>query len=208
MSPDLTRSICVFCSSSDAVDVAYLRAAEQLGEAIGRRGHSLVYGGTNVGLMRALALVARRRGAHVTGVVPAVFKEKGIAWEEADELVITADLRERKADMERRADAFVALPGGFGTLEELAEILVLKQLRFHAKPVVLLNTNGFYDPLLAFFQRLYDDGFSKPEYKSLYFVTSDPVAALEHIETYSPPKLGDKWFARPSDAASDPTALE
>jgi uncharacterized protein (TIGR00730 family) len=161
-----------------------------------------------MGLMGVLALAARRQGAHVTGVVPVVFKQKGIAWEEADELVITADLRERKADMERRADAFVALPGGFGTLEELAEILVLKQLRFHPKPIVLLNTHGFYDPLLAFFQRLYDDGFSKPEYKGLYFVTSDPAAAIEHIETYSPPKVGEKWFDRPSDAEIDPAGLE
>ena len=187
-------SICVYCSSSNAVDAAYLDAARELGGLIGRGGHALIYGGTNVGLMGALALAVRESGGHVTGIVPAIFRDKGIAWHEADELIFTADLRERKAAMEHRADAFIALPGGFGTLEEIAEVLVLKQLRQHHKPIVFLNTKGFYDPLLAFFERLYEGKFSKSEYKKLYCIAPDPAAAMNHIETYTPPKVGEKWF--------------
>jgi uncharacterized protein (TIGR00730 family) len=188
------KSIGVYCSSSDAVDGAYRAAAEALGESIGRAGYSLVYGGTNVGLMGALAMAARDAGARVVGVVPEFFRDKNIAWHDADELIFAADMRERKATMERRADAFIALPGGFGTLEEIAEILVLKQLHQHDKPVVFLNTGGYYDPLLAFFERLYAEHFTKPEYKKTYFVAPDAGAALEHIATYAPPRIGDKWF--------------
>lgn len=200
MTHKLRKSICVYCSSSDAVDSAYLDAARELGALIGRGGHSLIYGGATVGLMGALAQAVRREGGHVTGVIPVLFRDKGIAWHEADELIVTADLRERKADMERRADAFIALPGGFGTLEEIAEVLVLKQLRQHTKPIVFLNTGGFYDPLLAFFEQLYRGKFSKSEYRKLYFIAPDPAAAIQHVETYVPPKLADKWFRPEAEA--------
>jgi len=202
------KSICVYCSSSDSVDGGYRRIAEELGEQIGRAGNTLIYGGANIGLMGALARATHRAGGRVVGVIPAIFRDKDLAYNEADELIITADLRERKATMEQRADAFIALPGGFGTLEEIAEILVLKQLRLHAKPLVLLNTDGFYETLLAFFERLYTEGFSKPVYKNLYYIAPDPAAALHHIETYTPPDLADKWFTRPPTGPVDPTGLE
>ncbi len=132
-------NICVYCASSDAVAPAYFRAAEALGQMIAQRGDTLVYGGAGIGLMGALARAVKAGGGHVIGVMPRVLAAEPITFALLDEFVITHDLRERKARMEALADAFLVLPGGFGTLEELAEILTLRQLREHTKPVVLLN---------------------------------------------------------------------
>jgi hypothetical protein len=117
-----------------------------------------------------------------------------LAYAAADELIITADLRERKATMEARAEAFVALPGGFGTLEEIIEMLTLKQLHFHTKPVVLVNTAEFFSPLVRFFEQFYALHFAKPESRALYYVASDATDALDHIDAYTPPMTPAKWF--------------
>ena len=160
----------------------YVGAAEELGTLLGMRRHTLIYGGTHVGLMAALADAARRAGGKVTGVVPRLMVEHGIADRDCDELIVTPDLRGRKTVMEQRADAFMALPGGFGTLEEVFEILALRLLKYHDKPVVLINTAGFYDPLLAFLEQLYRLGFAREKYRRKYAVAADPAAALELIE--------------------------
>ncbi len=186
--------VCVFCSSSDAVDTVYLQAAEALGAELAKRGHTLVYGGASVGLMGALARSVHAHGGKVVGVLPQSLRVKEIAYAAADELVITSDLRERKAVMEARSDAFLALPGGFGTLEEMIEILTLKQLDLHRKALGWVNVNGFFDPLLAMFERLYAERFAKPEYAGLYHVAPSPAEALDYIETYRWHDTGSKWW--------------
>ena len=135
------KTICVYSSSSDAIAPEFFAVAEELGAALAGAGYGLIYGGARVGLMGAVARAVHAHGGHVVGVLPGVLQRKELTYEPADELIITQDLRERKAIMETRADAFIALPGGFGTLEEVLEILTLKQLLLHSKPLVLLNTD-------------------------------------------------------------------
>lgn len=183
-----------YCSSSAVVAEHYRTAAEQLGTAIADRGDELVYGGTAVGLMGVLAEAVRAGGGRVTGVLPELMQARGLADTAADELVVTDDMAGRKQEMIGRADAFVALPGGFGTLEELMEVLTLKQLGYHRRPVVLLDVRGFWSPLLDFFDELYTTGFAKPEYAVLYHVATDADDVLTYVDAYDPGDLPTKWW--------------
>jgi cytokinin riboside 5'-monophosphate phosphoribohydrolase len=191
---DMRKTICVFCSASSAIDDIYFDAAQELGKSIGERGWSLVYGGSDIGLMGAVARAVHLHNGTVVGVIPQTIHARGIAYETADEILITKDLRDRKAEMERRADAFIAMPGGFGTLEEIVEVLTLKQLQLHLKPIIFLNTNGFYDPLITLFEHFYQQRFAKPDTRQLYYVAPDADSASEYIETYQPPITESKWF--------------
>ncbi len=188
------KTVCVYCSSSGAVPKPFFAAAEGLGELLARRGLALVYGGAHVGLMGALARSVHRHGGRVIGVIPRFMHEREIAYEAADEVMITETMHERKHAMEKRADAFVALPGGFGTLEETLEVLTLRQLDRHRKPIVFLNTAGFYDPLLALFERIYADQFAKSEYRQFYHVAATPADALDYLTAYVPPLSVSKWL--------------
>jgi cytokinin riboside 5'-monophosphate phosphoribohydrolase len=188
------KGVCVFCASSDAVEACYFDAAAELGAGIARRNYNLVYGGTSVGLMRAVAHAAHAAGGSVIGVIPESIRGMGIAYEAADELIITRTMAERKATMHERAQAFVVLPGGFGTLEEFFEVLTLRQLNYHDKPIVLLNVNAFFDPLLELFEHLYAGRFARAEHHALYHVASTPAGALEYVESYRPVAHVDKWF--------------
>ncbi|MEQ2008960.1 MAG: TIGR00730 family Rossman fold protein [Limisphaerales bacterium] len=188
------KSICVYCSSSSAVDPHYVEATVEFGMLLGRRGLTLVYGGASVGLMGQLATAVHRGGGRVLGVIPQSLRDREISYEAADELIVTRDLRERKAIMESRADAFVALPGGFGTLEEVLEVLTLKQLRTHQKPVVFLNTAGFYDRLLAVFDQLYEQRFTKADHRDGYSVAAAPADVLHHLDHPRPAPDVVKWF--------------
>lgn len=195
MSPDKpsdtpSRAICVFCSSSDALDAVYFDAAAALGVSIARRGYTLVYGGGKWGLMGAVARAAHAAGGRVVGIVPESLVAQ--VYTAADELIRTPDMRARKAAMEARADAFIGLPGGFGTLEELLEIITLKQLAIHTKPIVLLNVAGFYDGLLAVFEGMYRRRFAQPAFSQLYHVAPDAAGALAYVESYRPDDLPDK----------------
>lgn len=181
------KNICVFSSSSDSIDRAYVRVAEELAELLAHKKHILVYGGGNIGLMGAMAKAAHRKGGKVVGVIPEMLHGKGYSYAAADELIVTQDMRERKTVMEQRSDAFIGLPGGFGTLEEMAEILTLKQLKYHAKPVAFLNTNGFYDKLFDFFEHMFGHGFVKSKHRELYHVVPDAPAALTFLEAHFPP---------------------
>ena len=188
------KTICVYASSSDALDPVYCEAAEHLGALIARRGHRLIYGAGQVGLMGVVARAVHAHGGHVIGVIPERLRALELAYEGADELIVTETMRERKAIMESRADAFIALPGGFGTIEELVEVVVLRQLHYHDKPIVLLNTNGVYDALLSFFHRLHDDHFIKESHFGLFHIAKGLRDAIEHIEGYVPKPREDKWF--------------
>jgi uncharacterized protein (TIGR00730 family) len=187
-------NICVFCSSSDVIEPGYFAAASDLGATMAQQGHVLIYGGTNVGLMGAIARAVHQNGGRVVGVIPGFIASRGLAYEPADELIVTRDLRERKARMEERADAFIALPGGFGTLEEMLEIITLKQLLQHTKPVLFLNTGGFYDPLAALFDHMREHRFAKAYSNSLYHFAKDAADAFHYLAHYQPPKIEAKWF--------------
>jgi len=188
--------ICVYCSSSDALDGIFLEAAQALGREIGLRGHELVYGGASVGLMGALARSTHRAGGQVTGIIPRMFAQRGLAYQAADNLIITETLAQRKAAMIERAESFVALPGGFGTLEELAEVLTLKQLGLLQSAVVLINVGSFYDALLAFFEQMYTRSFAREAFRALYHLASGVDDALNYVEAYRPGALPAKWFGR------------
>lgn len=189
-----SKHICVYCSSSDMVAPTYFALAEDLGAAIARRGHTLVYGGTDVGLMGACARSAKKHGAKVIGVIPSFIAERGLAYDKADELIVTDDMRQRKSIMENRADAFVGMPGGFGTLEEMFEIITLKQLQRHNKAIVFLNAAGYYEPLAAALERMYEAQFAKQAYRSMYAFAADVASAIEHVEKYRPAEVPNKWF--------------
>lgn len=184
------KNICVYCSSSDALDAAYYDAANALGTAIATGGHTLVYGGGRTGLMGTVARAVHAGGGRVVGVIPDPLMP--YCYTPADELITTRDMRERKAVMEARADAFVGLPGGFGTLEEVLEVITLKQLRFHDKPIVMMNTLGFYDRLLGAFEHIFEAHFAKQEFRQIYHVAPDAEAVLSHISAYHPVELPGK----------------
>ncbi|PKL40672.1 MAG: TIGR00730 family Rossman fold protein [Spirochaetae bacterium HGW-Spirochaetae-1] len=188
------KNICVYCSSSSAVAPVFTELARHLGEMIGKRGHALIYGGANIGLMGEVSRAVTAAGGKVTGVIPEIFHERNLSYEEADSLIITADLRERKARMAELADAFIAMPGGFGTLEEIMEVLTLKQIGLLNVPVVFINTNNFYSHLFSLFNSMAEGCFMKKEYLDLYHAASDAVEALDYIETFVPGKLPSKWF--------------
>jgi uncharacterized protein (TIGR00730 family) len=189
------QSICVYSSSSDTVDPAYFELATALGAAIGRRGDRLVFGGSNTGLMGVVAQAVKDHGGEVVAVIPEIMRGTPYVFDRADELVTTKDLRARKAEMEMRADAFVALPGGLGTLDELIEILAAKQLHFHQKPIVLVNFKGFYEPLAVFFEHLFRERFASAEHhRHLYHLAGHIEEALSYIDTYAPAPFPVKWF--------------
>lgn len=192
-----TTHICVYCSSSDRLDGAYVRVAEALGRRLAERGYTLVYGGGAVGLMGVVARAVHDHGGRVFGVIPEALKAReGVAYDVADELIVTETMQARKAIMFTRADAFVVLPGGFGTLEEFMEVLTLKQLRYHDKAIALVNTNGFYDPLVELFEHFFRERFAHERYRTLYHLAPDPDDALAYLEAYTPVPVVDKWRAR------------
>jgi uncharacterized protein (TIGR00730 family) len=175
-------SICVYCSSSELIDPAYLDLAWELGAELAGRGHTLVSGGGRVSMMGAVARAARAGGAHTTGVIPQALVGWEVADHDADELLVTPDMRSRKAAMDERSDAFIALPGGIGTLEELLEIWVARTLGLHAKPVVILDPDGTYAGLRALLKSLQDKGFVRPEAAAALTWASSATAALNAIE--------------------------
>jgi uncharacterized protein (TIGR00730 family) len=197
----MIQSITVYCSSSSAVPPIYAEAAAELGRAIAFNQWKLVYGGNNVGLMGVLADACRGAGGTVIGVTPQLMVDQGIGDHRCDELCVTRTMRERKALLEERGDAFVTLPGGLGTFEEIFEIIVGKQLRYHAKPIVLLDVDGYFTPLLAMIEHGIELKFIKPRARELFFVAPTVSAAVEHIHSYAPPPTSDKGFETPPPSA-------
>jgi hypothetical protein len=178
--------VCVFCASAAGASPEYLQAARELGRQIAERGHGLLYGGATVGAMGAVADAALAAGGEVVGVIPDVIRGREIDHKGLTELHVVRTMHERKALLSSRADAFVALPGGYGTLDEFIEIVTWAQLKIHAKPCVLVNLTvnggGFYDGLLAFLDHTVAEGFIVPENRGLVQVAADPEAALALVE--------------------------
>jgi uncharacterized protein (TIGR00730 family) len=175
------QSITVYCSSSRHVAQIYFDAARELGRAVATSGWTLVYGGNNLGLMDAVASAARDAGGKVVGITPKMMADQNIVDPLCDELIVTATMRERKALLEERGDAFIALPGGIGTFEEWFEVLVGRTLGYHDKPLVLLNVNGYYDPLLAMMEHGIEQQFIRPRAREAYFVAQTPGQAIEYL---------------------------
>jgi hypothetical protein len=188
----MNRTICVFASSSDHVAEIYYRKAEELGGLIAREGDSLIFGAGEIGLMGALGRAVKSGGGQVIGVIPEILNRKGIVFENSHELIVTPTMGERKQIMEERADAFIGLPGGFGTLEEIIEVITLKQLGYHNKAIVLLNTNGFYDSLHDLFDELFRERFIDDIFRDLYAIVDEPRAAMDYLNGYRPKDYASK----------------
>jgi uncharacterized protein (TIGR00730 family) len=194
------RSVCVFCGSRPGARPEYLEAARSLGTQLARRGLTLVYGGANIGLMGAVADAVLAEGGRVVGVLPAVLKDKEIAHAGLTELHLVDSMHTRKAMMAERADAFIAMPGGVGTFEELFEITTWAQLGLHQKPVGLLNVADFYEPLLALMRRAVDEGFV-PEARAQPFVSDpSPTLLLERLLGAGPPLAASAPVLRPEQS--------
>jgi cytokinin riboside 5'-monophosphate phosphoribohydrolase len=175
-------AVCVFCASTSGLPQVHMDAARRLGLLIAERGHSLVYGGGNVGLMGQVARAVHDGGGRVFGAIPRALVERELAYGPADELLVTGTLRERKAEMDARADAFVALPGGFGTLEELVEVITLRQLELHERPIVVVDVAGYYRPFVALAREMVEQGFAPAGEGTLFEVADSPEAAIGLVE--------------------------
>ena len=176
------RTITVYCSSSNVVGEVYRTAAHDLGVNIAQAGFHMIYGGSQAGLMGVVSEAAFSAGGTIQAIMPSLFQAAALTHNEQIELIITDGMRARKTLMEERADAFIALPGGYGTLEEVLEVITNRQLRLHDKPIVLLNVNDYYAPLLQQFQSGVDQGFIRPEYLTLFHVATTPADALAFID--------------------------
>ena len=180
------KSVCVFCGSSLGVAPEYDIAAKSLGAALAKQKITLVYGGSHMGLMGSVANAALAAGGEVVGVIPRSMAERELAHQSLTQLVVVESMHERKAMMNDLADGFIAMPGGLGTLEEMAEVLTWAQLGIHHKPCAFLNTRGYYDHMRAFFDHAVAEGFMKQLHAELPLVGGDPVSLLAQMRNYLP----------------------
>lgn len=186
-------ALCVYCGSNPGFRDVYAEAAEALGHALAERGIGLVYGGAAKGLMGRLADAVLAAGGEVQGVIPRALMQKEIAHGGVTQLHVVNTMHERKALMAKLSNGFVAMPGGFGTLEEIIEIVTWAQLRFHEKPCGLLNVDGYFDHLIAYLEHAEREGFLKPEHRRMLTVAEEPRALIEAYERYSAPTT-EKWL--------------
>jgi uncharacterized protein (TIGR00730 family) len=191
----MLKRICVFAGSSSGARVEYVAAARELGRVLAERQLGLVYGGARVGLMGALADAALSGGGHVIGVMPEALVAKEVAHRSLSELRVVKSMHERKAMMADLADGFVALPGGWGTMEEFFEVLTWAQLGYHRKPCALLNIHGYFDRLLSFAEHCVDEGFVRREHRSMISVYDSPDQLLDGMAAYQAPVV-EKWIER------------
>lgn len=194
------KKISVFCGSSRGRDGIYEQTAERLGGILADRKIGLVYGGTNIGLMNHVANGALGRGGEVIGVLPEFIGKKGIAHPDLTQLIIVNSMHERKRKMHELSDGVIAMPGGFGTMEEFFEVLTWGQLGLHKKPVGLLNINGFYDPLRALTHKMVTEGFLKEENRKMLLISDDITELLDMMENYTAPSV-EKWISRENNLA-------
>lgn len=181
--------LCAYGASSNAIDEIYIKTGEMLGKAIAERGHEVIFGGGDGGMMGAVARGAHENGGRVTGIAPSFFKVDGVLYKHCDEFIYPETMRERKKLLEDMSDAFIVTPGGSGTFDELFEILTLKQLSRHEKAIVILNIAGYYDALVAMLENAIAGHFMTPANRELYFVTDSIDKALDYIENYKPEKV-------------------
>jgi uncharacterized protein (TIGR00730 family) len=188
------KRLCVYCGSNSGAGDVYADAARALGELMVGSDIGLVYGGANLGLMGTIADTVLAGGGEVRGVIPRALEGKELAHEGLTQLHVVDSMHERKSLMAVLADGFVALPGGFGTLEEIIEVLTWGQLQFHGKPCGLLNVDGYFDHLLAFFDHARARGFLRPQHRDMLIVADTPAALLDRFEHYAAPDV-QKWHS-------------
>lgn len=188
----MINTVCVFASSCNYLDETYYEAAKQMGTLLAGADMDMVYGGSCLGLMWACAQKVKENGGRIIGVMPQKLHEMDVFSDYCDEFYLTPCMRSRKAKMDELSDALVALPGGFGTLEELSEMIVQKQLGYNQKAIVILNTNGFYNKLLDFFEEIINQKFANKKAQKLYFVADTAQEAVEYLKTYAPDDLAVK----------------
>jgi uncharacterized protein (TIGR00730 family) len=188
----MMQRLCVYCGSSKGSNSSYAQAAEHLAEVLVNNDLELVYGGSHKGTMGILADAVLELGGRVHGVIPRMLEEKEVAHTGLTELHIVASMHERKSMMAALSDGFIALPGGFGTLEEIIEIVTWGQLRFHSKPCGLLNVNNYFDKLLEFLDHTHEEGFLRPENRAMLLSDSDAASLIMQFEQYVPPDV-EKW---------------
>ena len=189
MSRGEIKNICVFASSSNFLQDCYYKDASELGILLGQNGYNIVYGGSTLGLMWACAEQVKLNGGKIYGVMPQRLVDMGCRTDNCDEFHLAEGMRDRKGKMDEISDAVIALAGGLGTLEELTEMIVQKQLGYNKKPVVILNTNGFYDKLLEFIDVIVEEKFANKIAKDLFYVASTPEDAVDYINNYTEPEL-------------------
>lgn len=182
------KNICVFASASNFLADYYYEDAIELGKLIGENGYNIVYGGSTLGMMWLCAQQVKQHGGLIYGVMPQRLVDMGCRTDNCDKFHLAVGMRDRKAKMDEISDAVIALAGGFGTLEELAEMIVQKQLGYNKKPIVILNTNGFYDNLIKFFDKILEENFANKIMKNLYYIAQTPRDAIDYINTYSEPE--------------------
>ena len=187
------KTICVFCASNRGSNAEYERVATEFGSLLAARGLNLVYGGANVGLMRCVAEAAMAGGSKVTGVITEFLAGRQLAQTGLAEMLTVSTMQERKATMERLSDGFVVLPGGFGTMDEMFEILSGGQLGFHKKPIVVLNINGFYNHLKAQLEFMVGEKMLLPQHAAMVQFADTPAEAIDQLFNYSAPVVG-KWI--------------
>lgn len=190
------KRICVYCGSSPGRDPAYAEAARALGQTLVARGLGLVYGGASVGVMGALAEAVLAEGGEAIGIIPRALAIKEVAHPDLTEQHVVESMHDRKAMMAQVADGFVALPGGWGTIEELFEILTWAQLGFHDKPCGMLNVSGYFDGLFAFLEHAIEEEFVRPVYRDILMLEEDPERLLDRFEAYEAPRIR-KWITAP-----------
>ncbi|MFH1121608.1 MAG: TIGR00730 family Rossman fold protein [Bacteroidota bacterium] len=188
------KSICVFCGSSPGSDPEYTVAARQLGRLLGRKRITLVYGGSNIGLMRAIADACLAEGGHVVGVMPQGLIDREVAYTDLKEFHVVETMSIRKEKMAELSDAFIAMPGGIGTLDEIFEAMSWNQLEIMDKPVALMNTKGFYNQLVGFLEFTVEKRFVRPEHHKNLLVHESPELLLEAIENYVSLRVDSKWI--------------
>ncbi|RME05678.1 MAG: TIGR00730 family Rossman fold protein [Anaerolineae bacterium] len=192
----MLKTICVFCGSSDRIPAPYLTAARQMGETLAHRGLRLVYGAGSTGMMGALADGALSAGGEVIGVIPEIFNTPALMHNGLTRLEIVPDMHTRKARMAQLADAFIALPGGLGTFEELFEMLTWLQIGLHTKPIGLLNTRGYFESLVKMVDHACREGFMYREHRDLFIVDDAPESLLSRLEDFRLPEDLHRWVER------------
>jgi uncharacterized protein (TIGR00730 family) len=186
----LIKNACVFASSSNNLDSTFYKDAKELGSLLGSNGINIVYGGSRLGMMYACASKVKEFGGRIIGVMPQKLYDMGCGNpEDCDEFYLTSGMRERKAKMDEISDAVIALAGGFGTLEEISEMIVQKQLGYNSKPIIIMNTKGYYNNLIRFFETIIAEKFAKCGTENLYFLANTPNEAINYLKLYDKNRL-------------------
>jgi len=193
------QNICIYCGSSDQMNAEYLQAARDMGAALAERGLRLIYGGGGTGMMGALADAVLEKGGEVIGIIPKIFVTLELLHTGLTDLIVVADISTRKTSMAEMSDAFVALPGGFGTFDELFEILTWSQIGLHTNPIGILNTLEYFNPLLTLIEHARQEGFIYNEHIDLLINESDPQVLLTRMEVFEPPANLERWVQRRED---------